>query len=563
MNINKMKSIDELKESRLINSIRPHNLSCIDRPNYIVVESIKGIEVYLYLFFNKFHYDFLNHDTANRINQFMDMKADPITKETSNIIDDIISLIDDNKYISLSIDLYHSKSHVYYYQKEHHGHFILIKGYDNESKEFIIIDEEPCAINDLRTDFNPYVERRVPFDLIEKACLYINESTKTISFGYIEIWFKNKEQKASEKEVNSLFNLYLSDLEMNALSIEERCIDNVINFQNNFSLYENRISIYPYPEELLFFKKHIDILTTQYHVFLQMNDNLGIKSILDNYEKLLNIYNMVKSLISKSIFSKNKDILDKAASKLYHINIIERELYSQIIRLNQECSFGLLNFTRFRGQFNPSKDNLELIKDPSEIKWLILNDYYNSKAFLLQNNHESDNIKEYICNKERFLLNENFIKLVPYDYTRDVFEYKLDNVFCDNQRLILPGECYSEMIIYGFSEWDHVEDELILRYKSNDEEYITVQMSECGSPPFFGEFIGWEGYKLQLGKRLISKAYIFGKVYKLSTSDELIEIQLPDNANLHIFAVGMGVAQVNHLQNIPEKRKRGLVIYGT
>lgn len=460
-----------LKESEIINGINIVALNCYQRPILIAIDNATKDYVYYFLLLELEQQAGLLTDTVRqKIENMVFYDVERVYEKVDHLDRTIKNMIDNERYMILCINLYHSKQHTNYYHKEHHWHFCLIKGYEETTGDILLIDEEPGLLYASRTSFNPYKEQRINFDELKFLASNINElldeNEKTddnSSFVYYEVKIdRDAINHLKENYMLEMYSLMLGDLAEHSGHNEMTYIDGMKQFREKVSNNSyDFASIYPYPDEIAPLLKHIDSLNLQYKVLeLVMDKDIFETDIKYLLEKLIARFEIIKKQLIKYFYNKKDSIIDKVIEQdVKGISSDEEIVYRKIIKLIEEGSIRLAYNNKVETINEAEGKNSD---KNSKYQYIDVSDLFNSKCFIsdVDKCEKIDNVLlgdfiengELICMdsfvNKTYLISDAFKFWLP-----QIQEDQYDNVSCcGNSVKVMGMEHAKEIMLLGFSE---------------------------------------------------------------------------------------------------------------
>ncbi|MCL2050931.1 MAG: amino acid adenylation domain-containing protein [Lachnospiraceae bacterium] len=244
----------------------------------------------------------------------------------NNVLDEIINQVSSGSLVIVNLDCYYVKNKREMYGRTHWSHSVLAYGYDKESMELYIIDNDDIfTLN--------YKAKRMSFGELEEAYagynIHFNAYSSNASI-YILSADKNEAEKISIspksflQENLTLVSSFLAD----SLSNHEKCWQDMKNLQNDFeSIKDNIDNLYFIFTSILNAKK-IEL----YKAANIINDQQLIETINTVVENLVYTLNVFRRLmIDKKIRSAD---ISQAIEKFEQALEKEREYNEKLITLS-------------------------------------------------------------------------------------------------------------------------------------------------------------------------------------------------------------------------------------
>ncbi len=226
------------------------------------------------LAFDSYYFTWWEHFKKEEIDNSL------IKSQSNSIVKYIKSCIDKNRYIYLCVDDYYIPNR-FCYKREHFKHDLLIYGYDDSSKSFLIAgynNKGHYSIDNLSFEdlvkANP--EDFVLLSVNEKYALKYNKS------DYLELINRYILSDEKTRGINSLYKL----------------LDYVDEIKNDYTLYD----VKPF----IVLLKHKSVI----HMLLnKAKDKSSYEDLILKYENQFDICNKIKFSMMKYRFTKDKTLL--------------------------------------------------------------------------------------------------------------------------------------------------------------------------------------------------------------------------------------------------------------
>lgn len=232
-------------------------------------------------------------------------------------------------------------------------------------------------------------------------------------------------------------------------------------------------------------------------------------------------------LIKAYLTSNNENIINKVHNKIIDAKIAEETICKELMETLQ-----------LRQYSKGIEETISMRFD--KYHFCDLTDLFNHKAF-------GDEInRQYACYEQNC-----FMKIDKTTPSRELccseLRFKLgnlaeltfDNIICAKQIIKIEQVCRAVMIMSN-AEYDHQIDKIIIHTDSGD---IVQEISTTSwhSTPVLNDTIMWNGcgcVSTNSGIHILPGAKsIFGKTYNLQKEEYITSIELPENPNIHIFAI--------------------------
>lgn len=178
----------------------------------------------------------------------------------------------------------------------------------------------------------------------------------------------------------------------------------------------------------------------------------------------------------------------------------------------------------------------------NKVKYIELQQYFNNKAFLGEN---SNNNADLTYMNEAFCFSK---KLSGKILSSNKFNYKFplidtnynDNIKCEKQEIKIAYSGYKNLFILACSVWGNYYENFLFK---TDSKIISkkIWIDDITSTSVDATNIVWSGqtgfFKNGILKIIAEKANLFS--YIVSLPEKVQSIQLPNNPNIHIFALSL------------------------
>ncbi len=359
--------LTKLKEFNFINNFELNiAFNCLEKPKCIVSESLRPNSAYYYLLLKELKSSFFNNDSFT-FDSFIGEKTKiyfkSCTGNAKNILDDIESHIDQNRYIILAGDLFFEEENERRFRSDHHIHYWPLKGYDKASNSYIIIDEDYSSntfdfMPDKRISGMHYIEKYKSANRLKDFCCNVHlaeNSADTSYYRYYKAEFNPSDIISCKiSDIVDQYENLLTTLVDKSGEYEEYLLFSMNFFITNLKpIYSKLVSEFlacdkddprtakyrvlpkdiAFPFELYPLFIHYYSLKAQQKVFsLKLKDSEE-KNNIDNYFKgLLKKYNIMFELARKSLLTgKIKYSQRIIPNHLNGISSQETELYKYIL----------------------------------------------------------------------------------------------------------------------------------------------------------------------------------------------------------------------------------------
>lgn len=415
------------------------------------------------------------------------------------------------------------------YQVRHSNHIIIITGIDIEKQELLCID--------------PYLTK-------EEVTYSIENFEKSMYF----LARVDKEHRV--KEVNN--SKFISD------SIRSIVNENEVNF------FDSMRGFADYIETDMDIEAEIpDIHNMDYAPIIQTLNRVALsRTIFSKYlayvadnsiqsgsiealaadvQKAREKWRVVRTYIAKArVVDEHQLFLKKVSKKVREIADFEENILEElknILLMNIDMTMDL-------GDFSSNSDEKGILPDDTESSQTIfvdISNYLNNQGMDKVYNEKSKANIDYAG--LYFLVEEDFDKnLWNVDgcvyKLQPINEEKNDNISCEGQKISVEENRYSNIMLLTCSLWNEFDEEVIFEYQDGSIEK-KVLFFPNHSVPKEELSIAWKGksVKRSKGNTFIHRKvpHIYSITNTLSTEKVLKSIILPDNPNIRIFAISLGL----------------------
>lgn len=235
-----------------------------------------------------------------------------------NLKEEIIDSISRGCPLSICIDLFYQKGRIFYYDKQHGPHSLLVYGYDGIKDEVYTVD-----------DIDEYKEYTVPFSEFENYCK-VPAQYPDFKY-YFEYSLKPDENNLQPRDLS---NLYISDYINSMLEHKDEIIDSLKSINYMSDSYEYIIKNDDLIETLssTIYRKCSDKyrLVTLFEYNLDvLNVSSELQNIMDN---IIDGWMFLRALSAKAIYSQkfNSEVYNNCIHTLKNIYENEQE-YNEIL----------------------------------------------------------------------------------------------------------------------------------------------------------------------------------------------------------------------------------------
>lgn len=244
-------------------------------------------------------------------------------------------------------------------------------------------------------------------------------------------------------------------------------------------------------------------------------------------------WNIVKVILIKAYYKKDfsQDVMKKIALIIYDIAQGERELYEQLLRVNNK------EFKEIDNKFFKSDENVCLNEIKSvEVDLLKLCNNAGVKLAGTDKKADMTGLGAYIEYDEKQLEKAAFKHKGFYNFC-DIVKRPLDNILCQGQKISIPVGVYRRVYILGCSDYGSFSDYLTICYENMEEKNIIQFSSWINKQPLFDEQVYCTGKLKEINVRLHqSEGTLFTQSIEL-LQQRVHSIKLPNCPTMHIFSI--------------------------
>lgn len=312
---------------KIIVDIEPFNeihfYQCFLHANFPVIGHFKR-HIYPFLFKSKYSFDlngsiYIESTTReNAKNILNDMGIVQCGKRISeNIVSDIKQAINLKRPTIINLDCFYESIRDDAYMKNHYPHFILIYGFNDNTKEFYIIEHK-------YKDSFIYTKRLIGYNDIVNCYNSGIEYLKLQNYGDTFYEYYIMEDFKYTKNKHSYYMEYLDYLYCNKEIFE----NNLIEFKNNIPEFMNHITYFDNLDYVIDQLNNIieEKNKEKYILITLFNDFKEINILI---EKIINEWIIIRGIIAKMKYSNKNDI-----NKINNIKIRKEEIYLKELMLN-------------------------------------------------------------------------------------------------------------------------------------------------------------------------------------------------------------------------------------
>lgn len=329
----------------LLNHFNQDMINCYYRPRCIVSENLKKNSLLYYLLFGELRTEYMNCTYDNFLYHAIGIDFENHVHKSDCFFEVLTDLFSRDEAVILTTDLYYSKENTDFYHRTHHDHYTIVKGYEEISDSFIIIDEAADQRYTPDAKEIVYSERYIAADELQALTCHLN------SAGYMnlqdtdgseqdEMYFSYKLAKKNNDDsildMGKIFEEYQNHLK-HMLSIlpeigESFKID-ICAYGKMVSDKEPDKSFYPFPIEIVNYMLHYHALTAQYNLFgLIMRDSEQKAGIITSFANAVKVGYKIKALLMKCFYSGSGKSCERITNKyLDDLCAQEKLLYENLL----------------------------------------------------------------------------------------------------------------------------------------------------------------------------------------------------------------------------------------
>lgn len=318
----------DLHSIALINHFNQDMINCFYRPRCIVSENLKKNSLLYYLLFSELRADYMNCAYDNFLYEAIGIDFEDHVQNPDCFVEVLTDLFSRDEAVILTTDLYYSKENVDFFNRTHHDHYAIVKGYEGTSDRFIVIDEAADQRYTPDAKEVVYSERYITADELKALACHLN-SVGDINFQntggseqdkmYFSYQLAKKNTDDSLLDMGKIFEEYQNHLK-HMLSIIPIISE---DFKTDICAYGRMVnekdpekSFYPFPREITNYMFHYHALTAQYNLFgLIMRDTEQKAGIIKSFANTVNVGYKIKALLMKCFYSGNGKSCERITNK--------------------------------------------------------------------------------------------------------------------------------------------------------------------------------------------------------------------------------------------------------
>lgn len=290
---------------------------------------INSVPIYIYDCIEEERFSLEYMDTFSREELLAKMDIVVFSKQNNtNIVEDIIDSINQNKPIIVNIDCFYMPIRTEYYLKSHWEHSILIYGYDNIKQIFNIIEQkyvDSLTYNKIELKYN---------DLINAYKGFLNLSAKNLKRDSYREYGLNQNDDLINNDSNEYINIFrqniynnCEDINKGLQSLENFLLDFEAIFMDEMALRKNANNLISGLNIIINGKK-----VEKYKLEKLFSKEHALSNLVLEIE---NNWNSIRYTLVKYMFSSlyNQQNFEKLKSKLITIKETENSYYDLICKL--------------------------------------------------------------------------------------------------------------------------------------------------------------------------------------------------------------------------------------
>ena len=351
-----MKSYDiaGIRENSLINGFDWYSLNCFVKVKCILSECIAKNSAYLYLLFMDENGWFLNEDKPMEHERFLEkitkINFKTIVGNSNNFAKNLKRHIKNRDYIILCSDNI-NRMGTEAYRKHHHEHFMILKGYDPQTDQFIVIDEDLSKeyykpVN--CTNGVAYFKQRIDTAYLKELCCidYSNisgfEDIGKNRYACIKAEFDPG--CADEIDMEILKVMYRENIEQTLAKLPDfmnRFKNDVIRLKEEHDFIHARYFLdnpeyfkawIVFPGKANSISRHFFSIYTQNRFFyLKMEESARKSALMSAFAEVIDGYFRIRNTMLKCLITDDKDKYDLNINYLDEIFPKEQSIYNLIL----------------------------------------------------------------------------------------------------------------------------------------------------------------------------------------------------------------------------------------
>lgn len=331
----------------LLDHFNQDMINCFYRPRCIVSENLKKNSLLYYLLFGELAIRYMNCTYNNFLYQAIGIDFEKHVQDSDCFVEVLIDLFSRNEAVILTTDLYYSKGNTDFYNRLHHEHYTIVKGYEETSDRFIIIDEAADQRYTPDAKGVVYNERYIAADELKTLACHLNSAgdidlRDTDGSEQDEMYFSyelaKKNNDDSLLDMGKIFEEYQNHLR-HMLSILPEIVE---RFKIDIRAYGKMVgekdpdkSFYPFPIEIVDYMLHYHALTSQYNLFgLIMRDSEQKAGIIKSFANAVKVGYKIKAMLMKCFYSGNGKGCERITNKyLDDLRAQEKMSYENLLNM--------------------------------------------------------------------------------------------------------------------------------------------------------------------------------------------------------------------------------------
>lgn len=312
----------------LINHFNQDMINCFYRPRCIVSENLKKNALLYYLLFGELKIEYMDCTYDDFLCHAIGIDFENHIQNSNCFVEVLTDLVSRDEAVILTTDLYYSKENIDFYNRLHHEHYTIVKGYEETSDRFMIIDEAADQRYTPDAKEVVYYERYIAADELKALACHLDSAgdinlRNTDGREQEEMYFSYELAKKNNDDilldVGKIFEEYQNHLK-HILSILQQIGE---SFKIDVCAYKKMVdekepdkSFYPFPIEIVNYMLHYHALTAQYNLFgLIMRDSEQKAGIIKSFASAVKIGYKIKALLMKCFYSGNGKSCERIINK--------------------------------------------------------------------------------------------------------------------------------------------------------------------------------------------------------------------------------------------------------
>lgn len=539
-----------IQMSDFVKSMKDATCNNESRCKSCLLESISPNALYLYLILNEVDREGANLGLEESYAQTTGIHFEKKFGKTKDFVPLLKSHLVSGDLLYLVTDLYYEeKTPEYKRNNRHKDQFIILKGYYEESDEFLVIMED-YGVYDKDSAVPSYSEQYISSVKLQKlACkngLVICNRKRFVPCEGEDCFFVYGQVSITDPGSISFHTVVTLLHEKITLRKQElpdfiqEMKEGIKAYEANLEAYHDRLSFTPDPKEVRSFLSHYRAMEMRKQLFGLWEGKIEeMKWVQDCLDTILTECFKLQRCMIKSLFTNDISYCEYGIHHyLGRLRKLEDCLYERL--LSMELWPAKLREREVTKKPDGYSDGIEDIEFTSEsLVFLDLTPMFNNQGI-------SDGIESTKADLTGSGMSYYFDSPIPPSklFRLETFKKKelKDNISCQEQRIEVEEGFYTKLLMAGVAEWGDFKDKLRLEYEDGSMDELWIGLSDWILQPSFQETILFEGKMVENvnGVGVLNQSYrtkLYGVSYPLKGAAKLKRIHLPDQPYIHIFAI--------------------------